>query len=259
MERDERAIKDLYVELGADFWEQAVNGDLAQVPVLSAPETLPVVVEGLRTAEGSILDAGCGPNPAVGIELALDARRTVVVLDLGWGMVRTATEIAKHRGVTLHGVAGDLEHLPFRDGAFDGLVCDDTIEHVPDDVAGVAELARVMRPGGRALLATPNRWSAAVIVAKARDLIRRRLGPARDYYVASSHLREYTWRAFESLVDPFFELERRRPVGWIDGRRRRALTRFLGQPGFYRVSQMIVVECRPRLTKRAVMGNVSVQ
>jgi len=187
---DEAAIKSLYVELGRDFWEHAEGRSDYTVPVLSAPETLSTVTDALAGTSGLILDAGCGPNPAVAIALARDASRSVVALDLGWGMVRTAKSVAEGQGTGLLAVAGDVERLPFRPEVFAGLVCDDTIEHLPNDATGVSELARVLRPGGRALLATPNRHSAAVLLAKLRDRVGGVRKAARDYFVASSHLRE---------------------------------------------------------------------
>jgi SAM-dependent methyltransferase len=244
--RDEAAIKSLYVELGQDFWEVVEGRSDYEVPVLSAPETLSEVTEALAGTHGLVLDAGCGPNPAVAIELARDPSRSIVALDLGWGMVRTATSVAAAQGLGLRAVAADVERLPFRSGAFDGLVCDDTIEHLPDDEAGVRELARVLRPGGRALLATPNRSSAAVLRMKLRDRVGGVRRSPHDYFVASSHLREYTWPEFERLVGRHFVIDRRRPVGWRSGWKKRAITRLLWLPGLSRLSQMIVVQCHPR-------------
>ena len=245
LSRNEGAIKNLYVQLGRDFWERVAEGTDYEVPVLSAPETLTEVVDGLDRTDGLILDAGCGPNPAVAMELASRRSRSVVILDIGWGMVRTAQAVAAHRGLTLLGVAGDVERLPFRSAGFDGLVCDDTIEHLPNDQAGVCELARVLRPDGCALLATPNRHSAEVVRAKLRDRLAGVREPPPEYFVASSHLREYTWPEFQRLVRRAFVVDRRRPVGWNVGRKKRALSRVLWLPGLFRVSQMIVLQCRP--------------
>ena len=244
--RDDAAIKSLYVELGRDFWNLAAAQSDYEVPVLSAPETLRTVTDALAGTGGLILDAGCGPNPAVAIALCQDSSRSIVALDLGWGMVRTAKSVAERQGLGLLAVAGDVERLPFRRGVFDGLVCDDTIEHLPNDAAGVKELARVLRLGGRALLATPNRHSAAVLRVRLQDRVAGVPKSARDYFVASSHLREYTWPEFERLVGRFFVVDRRRPVGWRSGWKKRAFTRLLWLPGLSRMSQMIVLQCHPR-------------
>jgi SAM-dependent methyltransferase len=244
--QDEAAIKGLYVELGQDFWEVAGSGDSSAVPVLSAPETLSAVVDGLSGTTGLVLDAGCGPNPAVAIELGGSSSRSVLVLDIGWGMVRTAMTLAAEKGVTLLGVAGDVEQLPFRDGAFDGLVCDDTIEHLPNDRAGVSELSRVLKPTGLALLATPNRHSALVLRARLKDRLAGVRKTPQEYFVASSHLREYTWSQFERLVNHCFVIDLRRPVGWYTGPKKRMLSRLLWLPVMRGFSQVIVLQCRPR-------------
>jgi SAM-dependent methyltransferase len=57
-------------------------------------------------------------------------------------------------GDDVHRVDGRL--LPFADASFDGVVVVDMLEHVPDDAAFLAELARITRPGGRLVVNTPH-------------------------------------------------------------------------------------------------------
>ena len=70
-----------------------------------------------------------------------------------------AVEAARERGRNVLQVApGDA--LPFPDAAFDGVVLKDVLEHVPDPVALVTEVRRVLRPGGRVFASSPDaqRW-----------------------------------------------------------------------------------------------------
>jgi SAM-dependent methyltransferase len=53
-------------------------------------------------------------------------------------------------------VIADAQHLPFRDGAFDKVVCTEVLEHIPDDRAGVRELVRVLRAGGDIAVSVPS-------------------------------------------------------------------------------------------------------
>jgi 2-polyprenyl-6-hydroxyphenyl methylase/3-demethylubiquinone-9 3-methyltransferase len=60
-----------------------------------------------------------------------------------------------------HPAQGRLERLPFAAGSFDAVVAADVLEHLPDLPAAVAELARVLAPGGSFVFDTVNRtfWS----------------------------------------------------------------------------------------------------
>ena len=53
-------------------------------------------------------------------------------------------------------VQGDALHLPFPDGTFDRVICSEVLEHLPDDVAAMRELARVLRPGGTMAITVPR-------------------------------------------------------------------------------------------------------
>jgi SAM-dependent methyltransferase len=49
----------------------------------------------------------------------------------------------------------DLIHTPFDDESFDAAICVHVLEHVSDDVRALAELVRILRPGGWAIIQTP--------------------------------------------------------------------------------------------------------
>jgi SAM-dependent methyltransferase len=93
-----------------------------------------------RYLRGAMLNAGCGER-----DLAAYFR------DIG---VETLTnyDIAS----SLPGaVMGPLKALPFKDKTFDAVLCNAVLEHVDQAGAVTAELARVLKPGGHAVLAVP--------------------------------------------------------------------------------------------------------
>ena len=58
---------------------------------------------------------------------------------------------------TLRCAAADVRAIPFRDESFDAIYSMGTIEHFDETELAVAEIARVLRPGGRAIVGVPNR------------------------------------------------------------------------------------------------------
>jgi len=57
----------------------------------------------------------------------------------------------------VRGVQGDATRLPFADGSFDRIIASEVLEHLPDDGAAIAELVRVLRPGGSLAVTVPRR------------------------------------------------------------------------------------------------------
>jgi 2-polyprenyl-6-hydroxyphenyl methylase/3-demethylubiquinone-9 3-methyltransferase len=103
-----------------------------------------------------VLDAGCGGG-LVARELAA-AGAEVVGVDRSLGSLGVARRAVEGR---FRAAQGRLERLPFADGGFDAVVAADVLEHLPDLPAAVAELARVLAPGGGFVFDTVNRtpWS----------------------------------------------------------------------------------------------------
>ena len=66
----------------------------------------------------------------------------------------------------------DAQHLPFADEAFDAVLCVNVLEAVPDRLRALGEMRRVMKPGGRALVAHDD-YEAQVYAATDRELNRR--------------------------------------------------------------------------------------
>jgi SAM-dependent methyltransferase len=61
------------------------------------------------------------------------------------------------RARPLQSAVGDVRDLPFRDGSFDAIYSMGTIEHFADTERAVVEMARVLKPGGHAIVGVPNR------------------------------------------------------------------------------------------------------
>jgi 2-polyprenyl-3-methyl-5-hydroxy-6-metoxy-1,4-benzoquinol methylase len=101
---------------------------------------------------GRVLDAGCGEG--YGAEhLRTTGARSVVGLDYDGTALRHITKVYPELKV----LQGNLVQQGLADDAFDLVVSMQTIEHLWDQPAFVAECARVVRPGGTVVLTTPNR------------------------------------------------------------------------------------------------------
>jgi demethylmenaquinone methyltransferase/2-methoxy-6-polyprenyl-1,4-benzoquinol methylase len=102
-----------------------------------------------RLPQGDVLDLACGTG-----ELALAiARRDgvrVTGLDLSEGMLEVARRRTEGQSITL--IHGDAQQLPLPDSSFDATTIAFGIRNVPDVPAALAEMHRVLRPGGRTFI-----------------------------------------------------------------------------------------------------------
>jgi SAM-dependent methyltransferase len=107
-----------------------------------------LAIEALREVDAErVLEVGCGLGDfAQRAEQELGA--SLLVVDASPRMV----ELAQGRG--LDAQVADVQALPFRDEQFDAVVANWVLHHVPDRDRGIAEIARVLRPGGTLVAAT---------------------------------------------------------------------------------------------------------
>lgn len=104
-----------------------------------------------------VFELGVGPGQLV----AAAARRGIAVhgIDVSLEWLVVAKHWARSLGVEPNLAGGMAERLPLADGRVGLLVSMDVIEHVGDQGRYAAEVGRVLRPGGRFALVTPNRFS----------------------------------------------------------------------------------------------------
>ena len=247
---DPAAIKQSYRDLGSYLHDAYGDGDQVP-PQLSWPETASVVAGAIPVRAVRILDAGCGPNPATAIAVHRPDR-LVIALDIGFGTVCLACATGRARDCNLAGVVGDVEHLPLRRGSLDAAICDDTIEHVPDDRAVARELARCLRPGGVVVVATPNRWGLQVLARRMKDTMRGRRLPQHAYFATSSHLREYTPAELGRVLAEDFVVDRFLTVGWgASSLARRIASRVVRGGPLHTFTRVVVALGTPRLRSGA--------
>jgi SAM-dependent methyltransferase len=146
-----------------------------------------------------LLDLGCGAG-----RHAFEAMRRgayVVAVDADAAEVKDAAALmaalieTDTATIASHGwgraITGDALHLPFADATFDRVIAAEVLEHIPADRAAMAELARVLRPGGTMAVTVP-RWYPELVNWALSD----------DYHlVPGGHIRIYRSRDLTSRLE----------------------------------------------------------
>jgi ubiquinone/menaquinone biosynthesis C-methylase UbiE len=113
------------------------------------------VLELLPERLGRVVDVGCGPG--VMVDAVLERGGTFEGLDVSVEMVRAATECFGHlKGVSFK--QGNIEAIDLPDGSYDQVICMAVIEYLKTPGRALSEIARILRPGGIALITVPKRW-----------------------------------------------------------------------------------------------------
>ena len=153
------------------------------------------------------------PAPGRALDIgAAGGGNTRVLLGHGWQPVAlefapTAAQIARERGIDV--VRADARELPVRTGSMDLVTAFDILEHIEEDYLAAAEITRVLRPGGTALIAVPADmalWSAHdTAVGHVRRYTRETLA---DVIVKGGLVIEDMW-SWNVLLRPLASLRRK--------------------------------------------------
>lgn len=147
------------------------------------------------------LDAGCGTGRLSRLLAGkgclvrgVDAARSMLAA------ARDAAQTAGFKDNPSFQYVESIEHLPFEDRAFDGILCSSVIEYVDNPSRCIAELSRTLKPGGVLLLTVPNRLSVVRRSLVGVFCICRALGrPWPRYMEVSKH--EYSPKKLQKFLE----------------------------------------------------------
>lgn len=114
-----------------------------------------IILEMLDGDDGmQVMDLGCGTG--VMIDTLAGRFKKIIGLDASWEMI-TAIDRAPRHGRTepIRLVVGDMQDMPFADEFIERIVCRSILHHVDSEEEALKEVFRVLKPGGRLVLAEP--------------------------------------------------------------------------------------------------------
>lgn len=162
-----------------------------------------------------------------------------LVLDIGCGRATDATELARRGGICTglessrkmigharEHIAGDGtevrliqgvgEYLPFRDKCFDRVVCKGALDHFLDPAKAIEEMARVLKPQGKAIIAIANFESLGFRLGRWL-LTRRKIDHRPILQKPADHTLQFDYTVLKRLVEPRLKLEQSTGICLLSG------------------------------------------
>jgi len=173
-----------------------------------------------RTTGARVLDIGCGSGRHVGAAYGLE-RVFVIGVDPNLNDLKAAaSRLEFHDRLGAHGggrwrlSAADATALPFETALFDLVICSEVLEHIDNHTKAMAEMVRILRPGGNLVVSVPRRWPETLCWALSRQYRRSPGGHVRIYKATSltAMIQEFGvihWRTHHahSLHTPYWWLK----------------------------------------------------
>jgi len=153
----------------ARVYDRAADGWAQGLRRLGVPQAYDRLLAGLALeAPGQplrVLDCGVGTG-ALSLSVARQCAGpfTLDGVDLSCGMLDRADQALAAKGIQAHLRQADLQALPYADNAFDLVMAGHVVEHLADPRAALAEMRRVLRPGGTLLVCVTRRSLAGALI-----------------------------------------------------------------------------------------------
>lgn len=159
------------------------------------------------TPEDTVLDVGCASGRQVFMAAAV-AKKAVGV-DIAQSFIDVANAHAKETSTTnAEFVRVEGEHMPFPDGTFTKLICSEVVEHIPDPLPLLAEIKRVLVPGGLVVFTVPNLNSRGTLWKRMLYGFKEPpFTPMTDFSMegikdhGDAHVHQFTIRRFRTLIE----------------------------------------------------------
>jgi SAM-dependent methyltransferase len=113
-------------------------------------------IHDLGLLKGEWLDCGCADGGYAVAMLDLGAEKVIGVDAVEKRIMQARNREQFHPAVKF--LYASAEELPFVDAFFDGVLLNEVLEHVTDEVKALREIYRILRPGGYLVIMSPNRW-----------------------------------------------------------------------------------------------------
>ena len=136
-------------------------------------------------ADKIVLDIACGTG--YGSQMLKNEGHAAIVygMDIDYGAINYANRT--YSAPRLNFLEGSITDIPFRDKLFDVVVSFETIEHVENETAQLAEILRILKPGGMYIVSTPNDWGADD--------------------KSPHHVRSYTMESLRDSIEKLFDIQ----------------------------------------------------
>ncbi len=194
--------------------EQSTSSQLREMAMPGVHSAARRLLE--NSPRGTLIELGAGEGPL-----------SAWAVDKGFDVVAVDINADNFRAPGVRFVQGDLNSLPlsFLDESADVVVCLEVIEHLENPFALLREVSRLLRPGGRAILSTPNEtnlcsrlsYFASGFFSDA-SYVMKNASPDEHYYPHINCLPlptlEYAWRK-AGLEMNAFECSRSRAAAWF--------------------------------------------
>jgi len=168
-----------------------------------------------------LLDVGCAKGRYVKALSAAGAR--MIGIDPTWNLLHAAAASQPGQAFAL----STATKLPFLNASYDGLLCVEVIEHIPDVDSAFSEMSRVLKPGGRAIIIEKNplgigfhrlypNWLYKLVMERLDRWFYPKRFPFRERWFIPSVLRRNLCRHFSHVEVKYLQ-------GRVQGVRRRLL------------------------------------